>query len=57
MNDQDGAVGSEHMKWFYKWRYQRHLFKSVKYQDPKFKALFDIHIAKMRYYGYKIGKN
>ena len=44
------------MKWFYKWRYQRNLFKSVKYQVPEHKAEFDLCIAKMKYYARKLGR-
>jgi hypothetical protein len=51
------------MKWFYRWRYRRHLIGSLKYQGgnsdfpngTKYNTLFSIHIEKMRYYATKLG--
>ena len=52
------------MKWFYMWRYQRHIHKSVKYNvgsinfpnASKYETLFKIHIEKARYYATKAGR-
>lgn len=42
------------MKWYYKWRYKKHLFKSTRYQSKAYQTLFNIEIEKMRYYRSKL---